>query len=105
VIANATGRQAIRAKVVVDATPRAWLTRLAKARFRYATNRDLICERVVVGGEIHTGDAAIRSARQAPTPILTPGGRTVSAIRYALRFSLPTIRSLLMPKRNKRRAT
>jgi hypothetical protein len=89
VIANATGRQAIRAKVVVDATPRAWLTRLARARFRYATSRDLLCERVVVGGEIHKGDAAILSAQQAPTPIQAPGGKTVQAIRYALRLSLP----------------
>ncbi len=89
VIANATGRQAIRARVVVDATPHAWLTRLAKARFRYATSRDLLCERVVVGGEIHKGDAAIRSARLAPTPLQAPGGKTVQAIRYALRLSLP----------------
>ncbi|HNY27061.1 MAG TPA: FAD-dependent oxidoreductase [Candidatus Sumerlaeota bacterium] len=89
VIVNTTGRQAIRAKVVVDATPRAWLTRLARARFRYATSRDLLCERVVVGGEIHKGDAAIRSGQMLPSPVLAPGGKAVQAVQYALRLSLP----------------
>lgn len=56
VMANRAGRQAVLAKVIIDATARATVARLAGARFRaYPTGRQTF-KRVVIGGEVCQGE-------------------------------------------------
>jgi len=56
VMANRAGRQAVRAKIIIDATPRAFPARLAGARFaRYPAGMQTF-KRIVFGGK--PGDAA-----------------------------------------------
>jgi flavin-dependent dehydrogenase len=71
-IANRAGRQAVLAKVLVDATDRAWLARCAGARFAPYPAGPRTFRRVVVGGESRM-DPGVESRRIAlATPI---GGR------------------------------
>ncbi|HAK95196.1 MAG TPA: hypothetical protein DCM87_09390 [Planctomycetes bacterium] len=55
VIANRSGRQAIKAKVIVDATDRAWIARTAGARFRPFPAGTHALGRVVIGGKPREG--------------------------------------------------
>ena len=55
VMANRAGRQAVKAKVIVDATDRACVARLAGAAFRPYPAGPQRFTRVVVGGPIRTG--------------------------------------------------
>jgi len=55
VMANRAGRQAIRAKVVIDATPRATVARMAGARFTPYPAGEHLFQRVVIGGELQSG--------------------------------------------------
>jgi flavin-dependent dehydrogenase len=57
VMANRSGRQAVRAKVVVDATERAVVARLANAPFRPFAPGPHTFKRVVIGGPMRSGDA------------------------------------------------
>jgi flavin-dependent dehydrogenase len=52
---NRAGRQAVLAKVVLDATDRAWLARSAGARFAPYPEGPRVYRRVVVGGESRQG--------------------------------------------------
>ncbi|MBN1818681.1 MAG: FAD-dependent oxidoreductase [Sedimentisphaerales bacterium] len=52
VMTNKSGRQAVKAKVVIDATWRASLARVAGVRFRDYPEGDYRFKRVVVGGEV-----------------------------------------------------
>lgn len=56
VIANRAGRQAICAKVVIDATDRATVARLAGAKFSPYPSGPAAFRRVVIGGAPHSGD-------------------------------------------------
>ena len=51
VMANRAGRQAVKAKVIIDATDRAWAARAAGAEFQPHPAGPLTFTRVVVGGE------------------------------------------------------
>jgi len=62
VIANRSGRQAIEAKTIVDATDRAWIARMAGARFSEYPRGAQAFRRVVVGGKPRSG-AGIVSVR------------------------------------------
>jgi len=55
VMANRAGRQAAIAKVVIDATDRAMVARLAGAKFRPYPAGSHILKRVVIGGQPHSG--------------------------------------------------
>jgi len=55
VMANRSGRQAVRAKVIIDATCHATAARLADAAFRSRVKGPLTCRRVVIGGEMRSG--------------------------------------------------
>lgn len=55
VMANRSGRQAVRAKVIIDATGPATVARLAAAAFHPLAAGPLTCRRVVVGGELRSG--------------------------------------------------
>ncbi len=53
VMANRAGRQAVKAKVIIDATPRATVARMAGAQFSpYPAGTTQKFERIVVGGEV-----------------------------------------------------
>ncbi len=56
VMANRSGRQAVRAKVVIDATQRANVARLATAAFRPFRPGPQTFTRIVAGGEMQSGD-------------------------------------------------
>ena len=55
VMANRSGRQAVRAKVIIDATCHATVARLADAAFRSRIAGPLVCRRVVIGGKLRSG--------------------------------------------------
>ncbi len=57
VMANRAGRQAVVAKTIIDATERATVARLAGAKFRPYPTGTQTFKRVVIGGEICSGDA------------------------------------------------
>ena len=67
VITNRSGRQAVRAKVVIDATTRANMARMAGANFTPYSPGIYAFERVVVGGK-PIPDVAV-NVRQIPTSI------------------------------------
>ncbi len=56
VMANRSGRQAVLAKVIIDATERATVARLAGAQFTSYPAGEHEFKRVVVGGELKEGD-------------------------------------------------
>ena len=82
VMANRSGRQAVRAKVIIDATTRATVARMAGATFGTYPAGPQTFKRIVVGGEAKS-DAGMQ-ARKMPAPILTRRGRSYDAIEYTL---------------------
>ena len=64
VMANRAGRQAVRAKVIVDATDRAWVARMAGAAFAPYPAGPQAFKRIVVGGTVRTGPGI--EARKIP---------------------------------------
>jgi len=86
VMANRSGRQAVRAKVVIDATPRASVARMAGATFEpYSVGKHSF-KRIVVGGEVRTGTDI--QARKVPWPISVVGGSGPEAIEYTLKIPM-----------------
>jgi flavin-dependent dehydrogenase len=82
VMANRCGRQAVRAKVIIDATARATVARLAGARFRPYPGGQQSFRWVVVGGEPRPGgDCAVRRLDE---PL---AGQT--AVEYTLSIPMP----------------
>ena len=67
VMANRSGRQAIRAKVVVDATRQAAVARQAKAAFRPFAPGSRAFTRVVVGGGMRSGDNILSAEKKGFT--------------------------------------
>ncbi len=84
VMANRSGRQAVKAKVIIDATPRASVARMAGARFQPYPTGPQTFKRIVVGGDVRTGEGI--QARKIPAPIRAKGGqgRNYMAIEYTL---------------------
>ena len=87
VIANRSGRQAVRAKVIIDATTRANVARLAGAVFEPYPSGLHTFKRVVVGGEVQTGDDIV-DARKMPAPLRRENGSVCEAIEYTLRMPM-----------------
>lgn len=85
VMANRSGRQAVRAKVIIDATLRASVARMAGAAFRPYPGGPQTFMRVVVGNEAVKTEGV--SARQMPTPVLTSQGVSYEATEYT--FQIP----------------
>jgi len=67
VMANRSGRQAVKARVIIDATPRATVARLAGATFQPYPAGQQTFKRIVIGGEVRSGEGIV--ARKMPTPI------------------------------------
>lgn len=74
-IVNRAGRQAVKAKIVIDATDRAWLARLAGGRFREYPAGTRTFGRVVAGGPPRTGPGV----RHQIMPLRNPLGGTRAA--------------------------
>jgi flavin-dependent dehydrogenase len=86
VMANRSGRQAVKAKVIIDATPRASVARMAGAVSHAYPAGNQTFKRVVVGGDVRQGEG-IR-ARKMPTPLWTGQGRSYPATEYTLTISI-----------------
>ena len=86
VMANRSGRQAVKAKVIVDATERATVARKAGARFALYRSGMHVFKRVVVGAS--PVDAPRVGARELPTPVYGSNGRIYSAIEYTLEIPM-----------------
>jgi len=81
VMANRSGRQAVKARVIIDATPRASVARMAGASFRpYPTGQQTF-KHIALGGEVRTGEG-IR-VRKMPAPV---NGR--QAVEYTLKIQM-----------------
>jgi hypothetical protein len=89
VMANRAGRQAVIAKTVIDATPRAIVARLAGAEFQSFEGGTHLYRRVVIGGEpkkidgIDVRIAAPEFGGVSPTPAVAEGGK-FPVIEYTL---------------------
>jgi len=86
VMANRSGRQAVKAKVIVDATTRANVARMAGARFDPYPMGPQTFKRIVAGGPMREGENV--QARKLPTPIYVSDGRTYEAIEYTLEIPM-----------------
>jgi len=86
VMANRSGRQAVKAKVVIDATARAGIARLAGGAFRAYPGGLQGFKRIVVGGGVREGKHA--EAQKMPTPILTGDGRRHEAVEFMLEIPM-----------------
>jgi ribulose 1,5-bisphosphate synthetase/thiazole synthase len=85
VMANRAGRQAVMAKVIIDATDRAWVARLAGAEFRPYPAGPQVFKRVVVGGETNTGDGL--SARKLGVSFAA-ANRSYDLMEYTLQIPM-----------------
>jgi len=86
VMANRSGRQAVRAKIIIDATPRASVARMAGATFESYSGGKQTFKRIVVGGEVRTGKDI--QARKMPSPLRVEDGRVCEAIEYTLKIPM-----------------
>ncbi|GAI98847.1 unnamed protein product, partial [marine sediment metagenome] len=86
VMANRSGRQAVRAKVVIDATPRASVARMAGAIFEPYPGGLQNFRRIVIGGEVQTGEGI--QAQKIPMPISAKGSSGQEAIEYTLEIPM-----------------
>ena len=86
VMANRSGRQAVRAKIVIDATQRAAVARMAGAEFDPYPAGMRTFKRIVVGGEPRR-DPLIE-ARVLPAPVYAGNGRAYEATEYTLEIPM-----------------
>ncbi len=85
VMANRAGRQAVVAKVIVDATDRAAVARMAGAKFTPYAAGEQTFTRVVVGGEPRTGEGvAVRKIGEG----YTRRSKTYDLYAYTLRIRM-----------------
>ncbi len=82
VMANRSGRQAVQARVIVDATPQALVARMAGARFETSPPGTRAFKRIVIGGG--PGDTPNVHAAQLPTPVYGTDGKIYQAVEYSL---------------------
>jgi hypothetical protein len=94
VIANRAGRQAVVARVILDATPRAAVARLAGAQFRPYPVGQRMLRRVVIGGEVQSGPGLTSRTVDPPfygdfpNPAKTASG-VFPVIEYTLQLNVP----------------
>jgi hypothetical protein len=85
-MANRAGRQAVRAKVIVDATDRAWVARMAGAEARPFPAGVQRLTFTVIGGEAREGEG-IAGVRQIEPPF-RKGRESYSIFEYTLRIPM-----------------
>jgi len=83
VMANRAGRQAVVAKVIIDATDRAAVARMAGAAFRPWPSGERQFRRVVIGGKVRAGDNLRGRGTGMSVPCRGPQ-RTAELIEYSL---------------------
>ncbi len=88
VVANRSGRQVIKARVIVDATPRATVARMAGAEFAPYPAGPRVFERVVIGGRPRPGEG-VEVAAQATRTLRRPGGAAWPVWEYRLTLPMP----------------
>lgn len=86
VMANRSGRQVVRAKVVIDVTPRATVARMTGVTFEPYLEGKQTFKRIVVGGEVRAGKDI--QARKMPSPIQVEDDRVFEAIEYTLQIPM-----------------
>ena len=86
VMTNCSGRQAVKAKVIVDATPRAVVARMVNAHFDPYPAGTHTFKRIVVGGG--PTDIPNIQARQLPTPVYDGSGKIHQAVEYTLEIPM-----------------
>ncbi len=89
VIANRAGRQAVRAKVVIDATPRAIVARAAGAEFEPYPGGKQVFQRIVAGGTVKSGEG-IASAETAAVQFYSKEGAH-DVFVYQLEIPMPDL--------------
>ncbi len=82
VMTNRSGRQAVIAKVIIDASPQAIIARLAGVPFTLYPTGMQTFKRIIVGGQPR--DAEHMQARELPTPVYDRDGKIYPAIEYTL---------------------
>jgi hypothetical protein len=85
VMANRAGRQAVVAKLIIDATDRAWVARMAGAPFRPSPGGPQVFKRVVIGGAAK--EDKNMSARTLASSFRVKG-KTYNVIEYTLQLPL-----------------
>jgi len=86
VMANRSGRQAVKAKVIIDATPRANVARIVGADFEPYPAGLQTFQYIVVGDQMQSEMEL--SARKMSAPILTSDGPARYAIEYTLKIPM-----------------
>ncbi|HCO92691.1 MAG TPA: hypothetical protein DIU00_01865 [Phycisphaerales bacterium] len=86
IMANRSGRQAVKAKVIIDATPRATVARIAGADFEPYPAGFHTFKYIVVGDQLSTDNEL--PARKMPAPILTGEGPPRQAVEYTLKIPM-----------------
>jgi flavin-dependent dehydrogenase len=86
VMANRSGRQAVKAKVIIDATPRSAVARIAGADFEPYPAGPQTFSYIVVGDRLQSGREL--TARKMPAPILTDDGPARYAFEYTLKIPM-----------------
>jgi ribulose 1,5-bisphosphate synthetase/thiazole synthase len=81
VITNSAGRQAVKAKVIIDATTNAIVARMGDARFTEREQGLSTFTRIVVGGRRSKPDGSI-SARKLPAPVAAQAEKLYEAWEY-----------------------
>jgi hypothetical protein len=86
VLADRSGRQAVQAKVIIDATERATVARMAGGQFDHYAAGMQTFKRIVIGGPPRQAENL--QARQLPTPIYGDNGRIYQAIEYTVEIPM-----------------
>lgn len=86
VMTNRAGRQAVKAKVVIDATPRALVARTLGAEFAPWPGGSQVFQRIVAGGEPQTGEGV--SVETEKVKFYSAEGEH-EVYRYALELRMP----------------
>jgi flavin-dependent dehydrogenase len=90
VMANRSGRQAIRTRVVVDATDRAVVARLAEAQFRPFQSGVRTFTHVVIGGTLQSGEHVRGETKDFSYPTTSGSNQVAMPIhQYAIDIDLP----------------
>ncbi|MCL5281279.1 MAG: FAD-dependent oxidoreductase [Planctomycetes bacterium] len=86
IMADRSGRQAIKARMIIDATPRATVARMAGAHFDPYPKGMQAFKRIVLGGQPREAEGM--KVRQLPAPIHGDNGRAYQAMEYTLEMPM-----------------
>jgi flavin-dependent dehydrogenase len=88
IIANRSGQQAVRAKVIIDATDRANIARLAGAQFMRYPAETQVFRRTVVGGPARESELTRLVKRPAPLSVTDRKGKVYPIHEYDVPVSM-----------------